>query len=250
MTILHILHGLGLSIDFIKCALAHFTRKHNINFPNITLPGPDGDVIVTHSSTVKWLGITFNSKLLFNEHVKTATNKAENIAKGLSMLGNTVQGLHQHLLRTVYSACVWSVMTYASPVWWDSKKKHAGKLTRVQNACLRHICAAFRTTPIHALEIDSATPPIPLVLDRLSSNAASRFHKLACTNPIHLRLPQEWQGHDLVYPTPALPPDKFRPRSRKPPKVTCLMRLALRSSLHLQLPPRGQWPDRAIQPDT
>ena len=30
VTILHILHSLGLSIDFIKCALAHFTRKHNI----------------------------------------------------------------------------------------------------------------------------------------------------------------------------------------------------------------------------
>jgi len=88
VTILHILHSLGLSIDFIKCALAHFTRKHNIDFPDITLPGLDGDVVVTHSNTVKWLRITFDSKLLFNEHVKTATNKAENIAKGLTMLGN------------------------------------------------------------------------------------------------------------------------------------------------------------------
>jgi len=121
-------------------------------------------------------------------------------------------------------------MTYASPVWWDGKKKHANKLTRVQNACLRHICAAFRTTPIHALEIDSATPPVPLVLDRLSSNAASRLHKLARTNPIHLRLPREWHGYDLTYPAPALPPDRSRPRSRKPPKTTCLTRLTLRSS--------------------
>ena len=47
---------------------------------------------------MKWLGITFDSKLLFNEHVKAATNKAENIAKGLTMLGNTVRGLHQRLL--------------------------------------------------------------------------------------------------------------------------------------------------------
>ena len=70
ITILHILHGLGLSIDFIKCALTHFTRKHNIDFPDITLPGPDGDIVVTHSSTMKWLGIMFDSKLLFNEHVK------------------------------------------------------------------------------------------------------------------------------------------------------------------------------------
>jgi len=230
IVVLRILHILGLSVDFVKCELTHFTRKHNITFPDITLPGPDGDIVITHRGIMKWLGITFDSKLLFNEHVKTATNKAENIAKGLTMLGNTVRGLHQRLLRTVYGACVRSVMTYASPVWWDGKKKHANKLTWVQNACLRHICAAFRTTPIHALETDSAIPPIPLVLEHLSSNAASRLHKLACTSPIHLRIPQEWHGYDCAYPAPPLPPDKFHPRSRKPPKTTCLTKLALRSS--------------------
>ena len=179
---------------------------------------------------MKWLGIIFNSKLLFNDHVKAATNKAENIVKGLTMLGNTVRGLHQRLLRTVYGACVRSVMTYASPVWWNGKKKHANKLTKVQNASLRHMCAAFRTTPIHALEMDSATPPIHLALDHLSSNAASRLHKLAHTNPIHLRLPQEWRGYSAAYPAPPLPPDKHHPRSRKPPKTTCLTKLASRSS--------------------
>ena len=48
MTILHILYGLGLSLDFVKCGLTHFTRQHNAVFPDITLPGPDGDVVVTH----------------------------------------------------------------------------------------------------------------------------------------------------------------------------------------------------------
>ena len=230
ITIQRILAGLGFLINFTKCELTHFTRQHNATFPDISLPGPDGDIIVSHRGTMKWLGITFDSKLLFNDHVKAATNKVENIAKGLTMLGNTVRGLHQSLLRTIYGACVRSVMTYASPVWWVGKKKHAHKLTRVQNACLRHICAAFCTTPIHALEIDSATPPIPLVLDRLSSNAASRLHKLARTSPIYLRLPQEWQGYNAPYPAPPLPPDKFHPRSRKPPKTTCLTKLASRSS--------------------
>ena len=230
MTVLYILIGLGLSIDFIKCELTHFTWKHIADFPHIILPGPDGDVQITHRGSMKWLGIIFDSKLLFNDHVKAATNKAENIARGLTMLGNTVRGLHQHLLCTVYGACVRSVMTYASPVWWNGKKKHADKLTRVQNVSLRHMCAAFRTTPIHALEMDSATPPIHLALDRLSDNAASRLHKLAHTNPIQLRLPQEWRGHNTAYPAPALPPDKHHPRSRKPPKTTRLIKLSERSS--------------------
>lgn len=120
-----------------------------------------------------------------------AAHKAQNIARGLAVLCNTVRGLHQRLLRTIYGACVRSVMTYASPVLWGGSKKHANKLTHVQNACLCHIYAAFYTTSIHALEIGSAFLAIPHVLDRLSNNATLRLHKLARTNPIFLRLPQD-----------------------------------------------------------
>jgi len=169
LTTLHILHGLGLSIDFIKCKLTHFTRKHDIVFPTITLPSPDGDVTITHHGTMKWLGIMFNSKLLFNEHIKMATNKVENIAKGLTMLGNTVQGLHQLcLLHTIYSICVWSIMTYASPVWWDGKKKHANKLTWVQNTCLCHIRVAFCTT-VMTVTSDHPVPYCPIASTRSPS---------------------------------------------------------------------------------
>lgn len=48
ITVLRILTGLGLSVDFGKCELTHFTRSH-ITFPDITrLPGPDRDVHISH----------------------------------------------------------------------------------------------------------------------------------------------------------------------------------------------------------
>lgn len=121
-------------------------------------------------------------------------------------------------------------MTYASPVWWTGMKTHANILTRVQNKSLRHICAAFRTTPIKALEIEASIPPINLFLDHANDNAATRLLKLPSFNPVLQRLDQPWRQFDLADPPPALPTDKYHPRSRKPPKSTRLTRLSKRAS--------------------
>ena len=81
------------------------------------------------------------------------------------------------------------------------RRNTRANLPEYRMPCLRHICVAFCTTPIHTLETDSATNPP--VLDRLSNNAALKLHKLAYTNPIYFRLPQG--GKATTLPIPRLP---------------------------------------------
>lgn len=195
-TVTRILENLGLTIDLSKSDLIHFSWRRKESRPHIELMYRDSPHRVDHSDTIKWLGVWFDSKLSFRKHVQTVTTKAHRIATGVQMLANTVRGLHQSRLRLIYNACVRSVMTYASPVWWRGQKTLANKLSVVQNKCLRHICAAFRTTPTRALEIESATPPIPFYLNAINRNYATRLHKLPRTNPIIIRLPQIWRGYD------------------------------------------------------
>jgi hypothetical protein len=63
----------GLSIDIKKCELIHFTkRKHNTNGElSIIIPNTQGTNTTTilPSPHIKWLGITFNSKLNFHKHI-------------------------------------------------------------------------------------------------------------------------------------------------------------------------------------
>jgi hypothetical protein len=63
----------GLSIDTNKCKLIHFTRqKRDTNVePSIKIPNTQGTNTTTilPSPHIKWLGITFDSKLNFHEHV-------------------------------------------------------------------------------------------------------------------------------------------------------------------------------------
>ena len=73
-------------------------------------------------------------------------------------------------------------MTYASTIWWRKKEIHAKALRRVQNRALRIICAAFRTTPTQALEVEAAIPPIHLHLDYLERKAGIHLNRLSITN--------------------------------------------------------------------
>jgi hypothetical protein len=145
----------GLDFDLVKRELMHYTRRPKDGCPAIRLPNDDGTetTITVVFSTVKWLGVYLDRKLLFNHHVKTLAARAENTVNGLTMLSNTVRGLSQ-------SPCVVPVMSYASAVWWTGKKTHEKALERVQRRALRLICTAFKTSPIHALQIEASTPPI------------------------------------------------------------------------------------------
>jgi ribonuclease HI len=204
----------GLSADMDKRELMHYTRRPSAGSPAIRLPGADGQetTIVTFPYT-RWLGVFLDRKLLFNHHVKILTAKAENTVHRLSMLANTIKGLSQEHVRRLYRACVIPVLTYASPVWWTGKKNHEKQLTRIQNRALRLICATFRTTPIHALEIEASVPPIRLALDYNNRCAAIRINKLPTGSPVIQRLPDTWREGRA--PRVAPPIMAKQPRNRK-----------------------------------
>jgi hypothetical protein len=63
----------GLSINIKKCELIHFTRcKSDTNdLPPIKISNTQGmnTTTIQPSPHIKWLGITFNSKLNFHKHI-------------------------------------------------------------------------------------------------------------------------------------------------------------------------------------
>ncbi|KAJ7648928.1 hypothetical protein DFH06DRAFT_996803, partial [Mycena polygramma] len=105
--------SVGLSPDLVKRELQHYTRRRNDDCPPIPLPGKDGGIVfLTASKTVKWLGIHFDRKLRFDEHVKKLAARAQSAVNGLCMLANTVRGLSQSHLRTLYLSCVLPILSY------------------------------------------------------------------------------------------------------------------------------------------
>ncbi|KAJ3502271.1 hypothetical protein NMY22_g18642 [Coprinellus aureogranulatus] len=232
------LHGAGLSADPVKRELMHYCKPRSKKFnnaPHIQLcDAPDKNIPV--SPSVRWLGVYFDRHLRFEQHAKLLATSGEAAVNGLLMLSNTVRGLSQIHLRRLYLACVIPKILYASPVWWNNTSYQRKPLEKVQNRALRLICAAFRTSPIRALELEASIPPLHIHAKLLARRCAIRFNKLPDSSPIIRRLGKEWTSH-LHYQTshqnnhiqhyPPLPPQPIKRRSRKHPiESTTLLHLA------------------------
>jgi ribonuclease HI len=202
----------GLKFDLVKRELIHYsnrTKDSGIS-PTIDLPGPvdagGAPTVVTlvPQPVVKWLGIYWDSKFTFKAHVNAVTGKASKAVTALKLLGNTVRGLSPLNFRLLHICAVLPVMTYASAVWYTGQRQKGlvGKLEVVQNKSLRQVCAAFRTTPIRALQIEASMLPMALHLEVIADKTALRLNRLAHDHPLLQRLEQPWHDGELDFPPP------------------------------------------------
>ena len=149
----------GLSSNFSKWELMHYSHQRNDNSPFMTFHNSNSKTrVVKPESTVQWLGVHFNQKLHFAQHVKLAAAQGENTASRLTMLANTVHGLSQKHLRHLYIACVVPKILYGCLLWSNGLANQLKPLEKVQRQALYLICAAFKTTQTEALKIEASIP--------------------------------------------------------------------------------------------
>ena len=216
------LKSAGLAPDLAKREIMHYSRrrKYDCN-PPIVLHDYDGVTrTLVPDKYVKWLGLHFDRKLLFHHHIKIAAAKGDNAVNALTMLANTVRGLSQTFLRRLYIACIIPKILYACPSWWNNTKCQASPLEKVQRKALCLICAAFKTTPTQALEIEASIPPIKHQAHLITKRYAIRLNKLPTSNAVIQRLPNKWrEEQEPTFPPPI--PTKV-PKSKPKPTLTKL----------------------------
>ena len=190
--VVDLLEDAGMRIDPDKSELIHFSRNKKTPVDPI-LTSIYGNMLTIHPKPVlRWLGIFFDSKLTYKDHVKIMANRVTSVANGIKVLANTVRGLSQKHIRILFKTCVVPILTYASPVWFRLDRSQiglVGSLEVVQNISLRQIAGAFRTTPIDALRVLSHQPPMFNTLQKLSSSAADRLLKIPFNSLVAQRLP-------------------------------------------------------------
>ena len=212
----------GLSTELSKDGLIHFSRRRrdqNAN-PQLQVTVSGNTHTVTATSELKWLGITYDRKLNFNSHTKSAASKALRAIALTGFLGNSLRGISQEHRRLFYICGIRPILTYGSTVWWKGSRTHINILTPVQNRALRLITGGFRTSPTTALEVESSVPPIDLFLDYLRTRAATRISKLTLNHPVVIRLPptvRPPEANTLSVPlkTPYLPVRQYRNLARR-----------------------------------
>jgi hypothetical protein len=97
----------------------------------------DGEIVPTVKHP-KFLGVTFDNMLSFNQHVTELKTKLQSRNNILKALTGTTWGKDKEVITNTYKAISQSLINYACPIWTPSLKDTAWKsLQPAQNAALR-----------------------------------------------------------------------------------------------------------------
>ena len=140
-----------------KCAAMLITRRRRyVGNLRLTLEAePIGEV-----EKFKFLGVTFNSRLTWVDHI-------ENLARSINRSANLIYSLVSskiclglNSLIRVFKAMIRSKMDYGAAVLVSSLPTHYKRLDVIQNKILRRILGAFSSTPIALMNLETGTTSI------------------------------------------------------------------------------------------
>lgn len=112
----------------------------------------DGQHAIELTNSVNYLGITFDKKLTFAQHLSSALNKTNKCYRALLPLLAPKSKLSLCNKKLIYASLIRPIMSYASPVWSTAANSHTHKLNILQNKILKMIFRLPKRTPTYLLQ--------------------------------------------------------------------------------------------------
>ena len=163
----------GLSISALKTKVVMFTWNRKWTLRPIKV----GNTTIELSKSAKFLGVTLDSKLNFNEHILNITKKATSSLMQCRRAVGPTWGLTPKTCKWIYTAVVRPILSYSVSIWIRAthNKNNATKLERVQALALRIMTGALPSTPFRALDHITNTPSIINYLQGEAAKGACRL---------------------------------------------------------------------------
>jgi hypothetical protein len=125
--------------------------------------------IIEQVDSIKYLGITFDKKLTFREHVNYIEEKCKKLIFTLAKAANLTWGLKHEALKTIYKGGILPLIVYGSPVCSSvlNKKCYRDKITRVQRLIQIKVAKAYRSVSNEALCVITGLTHINIKIDEV-----------------------------------------------------------------------------------
>ena len=91
------------------------------------------------SNHVKYLGITIDCHLNWNQQINLLASK---LSRAIGMLSKIRHYVQNNMLRSIYYAIFSSLMTYGSIIWGQAQNIHTNRINILQNRAIRSISYA------------------------------------------------------------------------------------------------------------
>lgn len=171
----------GFSFSEKKTCAVHFTRKRGIfPDPELSLNG----IRLPCQQSAKFLGLIFDRKLTFGEHIASLRKRCLRKLNLLKVLAHKSWGGNVDSLLHIYRATVRSTLDYGSFIYGSACPSTLRQLDPVHHQALRLCTGAFRTSPIDSLYIVAHEPPLSLRRSYLGISYAAKIAILP-DNPAH-----------------------------------------------------------------
>jgi ribonuclease HI len=164
----------GLNVSALKTKLVMFTWKRKWSLPQ---PITVGGLTIEPSGSVKFLGVTLDSKLNFNEHIDNTYRKALATLMQCKRAVGPTWGLTPKTCLWIYNRVVRPTLSYSAVVWVNAlnKQYNAKKFVRVQAIALGISTGAMPGTDYEALDHITNTPRIVNYIKGEAAKGASRL---------------------------------------------------------------------------
>lgn len=148
-------HGFTFSAPKTNCI--HFHRKKHFQSPlKLTLNGR----IIPNRDNITYLGMTFDQKLNWTEHIKRVKIETIKRLDLLKCISHTKWGSDRTTMLRLYNAVIRSKLEYGSFLINTAQEKTLKQLDTVQNAALRLCTGAYRSSPIESIYAECGIPPL------------------------------------------------------------------------------------------
>jgi hypothetical protein len=119
---------------------------------------------------IKYLGIIFDHKLTFREHINYVAEKCTKLKFSLSKSAQLNWGLQHAALKTIYTGGKQPLLLYGAPLWNKviDKGSNKNRLVRVQRLINIKIAKAYRTVSNEALCVLTGLTPITIKIEEVS----------------------------------------------------------------------------------
>ena len=149
----------GFRFSTVKTRAMHFCRRRgNCHGVPLRLYG----VPIPLDRTVRFLGLTMDSRLTYKEHFSLLREKCMKVLNVLKCVSRTTYGSDRATLLLLYRSLLRSKLDYASIVYDSACKTSERTLDTIHNAALRTVTGAFRTSPTHSILAEVHEPPLAL----------------------------------------------------------------------------------------
>lgn len=153
------LSDINLDLCPEKAKLVLFNRLR-LDVNNINLSLNLNNDSVYPSDSVKFLGVIFDYKFNFDEHLQYLANKARKILNILKVLRGTWWGADPTVLLNVYRSLFRSPFDYGSHTYTFQRYKFFHKMEKIRNQALRLALGYRRSTLINVMLGEACEPPL------------------------------------------------------------------------------------------